>query len=566
MRNLHEELTAIGGFFQETKVTLVFVISFFVCASVTGQHADTVINSAGHFNSSDELAISRLYQQKHEVDSLERRIILKNHELDSLNRFAGKSTAIVNKEMAKLNKLRNGKLRKLNKEMRSLQASLRKLDPAGATRREFSKLNAEIALTTSSANKQLARKQDRLNKKLNRTKDKAAQGMRKTKVDSLFGGSVGNAKTNLNLPKLKSSELTNLERNSMSIPGTGNGLKLGNELSSGALKGTSLGNIGLSEPSLNVASIAGLAFPGMNKSELMKLKSYSLNVTQYQKQIAAFQKNLNEGKLESSIETGLENEFKATGPLKDLNAKNKELQMMVSDEEKKKKLVQQYQDKGFIKKQLKDKENQLAHGELQAGQGKVNIAIGNMTKLKKKYPEVRSIHDIQKKIPNSMYGKPITERLEPGFTLQFQKQQWIDLFVVPQIGYKISGRISAGIGATFRLRGTVADSFRVRTNNMVLGPKIYIQGVIKNGFFLRAEYEQIYAQPVSKDNLTLPYVKQSGFFIGTGKRFNISPRWKGTVQALYNLSYDKRKTPYANPINFRLGFYFNMRKAVKIQS
>src|SRR5690606_26148566 len=97
---------------------------------------------------------------------------------------------------------------------------------------------------------------------------------------------------------------------------------------------------------------------------------------------------------------------------------------------------------------LKQEAVKKADNHFTGKEAQLQEAMNKMAEYKKKYSSVESLKDLPKRPPNTMKGKPFVERLVPGISLQvLRNNDWmVDLN--PQVGYRISGKITTGIGWT----------------------------------------------------------------------------------------------------------------------
>ncbi|MCW5911182.1 MAG: hypothetical protein KIT62_08920 [Cyclobacteriaceae bacterium] len=196
-------------------------------------------------------------------------------------------------------------------------------------------------------------------------------------------------------------------------------------------------------------------------------------------------------------------------------------------------------------------------------------AMDKMSKLKSRYPEVQSLADLPKRLPNPLKGKPFIERLVPGITFQIQKSQYFLLDVNPALLYRIRPRLSAGVGWNERLP---FDGWRVKGGNArIYGPRGVIQFTWTKGISFRLQPEVM--------NTTIPPLLASrmgydpshrqwitSIFAGIKKEFTVYKGIKGNSELLYNFRDKDGMSPYADKVNVRFGFEFPMKKKRKEKS
>ncbi|MBX2966854.1 MAG: hypothetical protein KF845_11960 [Cyclobacteriaceae bacterium] len=193
-------------------------------------------------------------------------------------------------------------------------------------------------------------------------------------------------------------------------------------------------------------------------------------------------------------------------------------------------------------------------------QDKLQAAMDQMSKYKQKYSSVQSIKDLPKKLPNEMKGKPLRERLVPGLSLQIQKRNdwWFDFN--PYIGYRFTGRITAGMGWNQRVAFNFGKG-NFDQDMFIYGPRSYGEFRIKKGFSGRLEIETMNTPvriPPSQDFATREWVWSS--MAGLKKEYRISKSLRGNTQVLYNLFNPKYKSPYTDRLNMRIGIEYKIPK------
>ena len=190
-------------------------------------------------------------------------------------------------------------------------------------------------------------------------------------------------------------------------------------------------------------------------------------------------------------------------------------------------------------------------------------AMSQMSKLKQKHSSVQSIKDLPKKIPNPMKDMAFIERVVPGILFHVQnKKAWL-LDLNPYAGYRITGKLNAGMGWNYRLALDVDQ--REIYPAKAYGPRIYIEYDLFRGFQPRIELEVIRAYIPS---LKIPgelgerqWVKS--MFVGLNKKYKISKSIKGTSSVMYTMFDVHHKSPYGDKIVLRFGVEVMLKKKVK---
>jgi outer membrane protein assembly factor BamA len=139
-----------------------------------------------------------------------------------------------------------------------------------------------------------------------------------------------------------------------------------------------------------------------------------------------------------------------------------------------------------------------------------------------------------------------------SFGIQFGTQTYVELS--PTIGYKITDRLSAGIGLKYIYYKLKDRNYTYSTNIYGGGP--FTRFFVTDGLFLHAEYEVLNMEV--PDAFYFRYVRKNitSVFLGVGYRQMIGDRSSLDLLLLYNIN-DNRNSPYINPI-IRIGFGFGI--------
>lgn len=156
---------------------------------------------------------------------------------------------------------------------------------------------------------------------------------------------------------------------------------------------------------------------------------------------------------------------------------------------------------------------------------------------------------------NSLKGVPLKERIVVGGGLgaSFGSQQ--DFFSIsPMIGYKVTERLLAGSGVTYRYTKYKFYSPAIKLNDYGFNP--FVRYNVFNGIFAQVEYEYLnYEFPVTvEQSIRKAY---NSFLAGGGFIQPIGDKAAFYILALYNFSYQDVQpgeySPYASPLVLRGG-------------
>lgn len=157
--------------------------------------------------------------------------------------------------------------------------------------------------------------------------------------------------------------------------------------------------------------------------------------------------------------------------------------------------------------------------------------------------------------PNSQHNKSFLKRLEFSFNIQntgvtnyLPNISTLGLM----LGYKISDKIMAGVGASY-LVGLGNGLEQIKLSNQGVGARSFIDVKAKGSFWVTGGYEYSYMQAFARlADIRNLNVWQRSALIGITRKYMIG-RKQASMQLLYNLLY-KTDNPQGTPLNFRIGY------------
>ncbi|MFA6950262.1 MAG: hypothetical protein WCQ70_06215 [Lentimicrobiaceae bacterium] len=160
-------------------------------------------------------------------------------------------------------------------------------------------------------------------------------------------------------------------------------------------------------------------------------------------------------------------------------------------------------------------------------------------------------------------GNSFTDRLIYGGSIGLQFGSITLLDFSPVVGYRITPKLEAGIGATYKYYRykdfyrdqTTGESFDLKSN--ILGGSVYTRYHFLENFFAHVEYERLrynydelyYSGSTMMRQANHVYV--NSLFVGGGLSQRISQHSYFYIMALWNLN-DDAMSPYSNPV-IRMG-------------
>jgi hypothetical protein len=154
---------------------------------------------------------------------------------------------------------------------------------------------------------------------------------------------------------------------------------------------------------------------------------------------------------------------------------------------------------------------------------------------------------------NSLNGAPLKDRIVTGGGIGLGFGSVQDYFSVsPMIGYRLTQKLLAGTGVTYRYTNYKVVKPSIKLNDYGLNP--FLRFTVYRNIFLQTEYEYLnYEFPVSVAETTRRSF--DSFLAGGGFIQPIGQRAAFYLMALYNFSYQQttQYSPYDSPIVVRAG-------------
>jgi hypothetical protein len=154
---------------------------------------------------------------------------------------------------------------------------------------------------------------------------------------------------------------------------------------------------------------------------------------------------------------------------------------------------------------------------------------------------------------NSLEGAPLKDRIVTGGGVGLGFGSVQDYFSVsPMIGYRLTAKLLAGTGVTYRYTNYKVYRPSIKLNDYGLNP--FLRFTVYRNIFIQTEYEYLnYEYPVSIAETTRRNF--DSFLAGGGFIQPIGQRAGFYLMALYNFSYKDQTlySPYDSPIVVRAG-------------
>ncbi|HRE68679.1 MAG TPA: hypothetical protein PLM56_17480 [Cyclobacteriaceae bacterium] len=483
---------------------LLFLLVFLLAGSVQAQQLDSLFN---------KLNPDSLFRLK--PDTL---LTTKIKKADSI-------TLAFQSEVDSIQQGYQNEINHLNATRNKLQS---KIDSLNNLTVPTEKLTKQI----DSVNQLQTQKLNEVNTKVNNLKTKATKSLDEINLPQELQGPVNNLKQSINGFSLPGTNTNNLAINNLDLPNLTN-----------TQLPTLTDQIKL-DPNLKNFS-----------SDLSQLNGLGNNLGTYAEDVKEItQGNLNEIK---SVDKLIENKVAGIEGMEQLQEGKALMEKAKPDSAALANIA-----KEVVQEQILN----AAQDHFAGKEAVLQQAMDKMSKLKSKYSEVQSLADLPKKLPNPLKGKPFIERLVPGITLQFQKSQYFLLDINPSLQYKIRPRLSAGAGWNERLP---FDGWRTTgTHERIYGPRAIVQFKWTKGisFTLQPETMNTTIPPLLASRMGYdPFDRRwiTSIFAGIKKEFTVYKKLKGNSELLYNFRDKNGMSPYADKVNVRVGFEWQMKKRPK---
>ena len=418
------------------------------------------------------------------------------------------------------------------KQINNLSATRNKLQQKIDSLNNLKVPTQKLTQQLDSLNQLQTQKLNEDNTKINNLKTKATRSLNEINLPQELQGPVNNLKQSINVFALPGTNTNNLAINNLDLPNQTN-----------SQLPTLTDQIKL-DPNLKNFS-----------SELSQLNGFGNNLGTYAEDVKQLtQGNLNEIK---SVDKLIENKVAGIEGMEQLQEGKALIEKAKPDSAALANMA-----KEVVQEQILN----AAQDHFAGKEAVLQQAMDKMSKLKSKYSEVQSLADLPKKLPNPLKGKPFIERLVPGITLQFQKSQYFLLDINPSLQYKIRPRLSAGAGWNERLP---FDGWRTTgTHERIYGPRAIVQFKWTKGisFTLQPETMNTTIPPLLASRMGYdPFDRRwiTSIFAGIKKEFTVYKKLKGNSELLYNFRDKNGMSPYADKVNVRVGFEWQMKKRPK---
>jgi hypothetical protein len=394
-------------------------------------------------------------------------------------------------------------------------------------------------------------KTDSLGKRITETTDKVKQGVEE-KVTEVTGekASISSEK----LPTVPGTKVPGIEGSASSI---------GSDLP--ALNGQPLPDTKLSLVSAEIPTSEKITQPVLALSKVSDEIKMSGEIDQLKQQTDKAGESLKEvqqykSEVKTVQEQGLKNAEKlpeaAEEKLTDLSQvqdAKKGMGAATARQQEYEAMINRYKDKKLVQAEMKRKMTNVVNDQLNQQTPALKEAQASFSKSKKLYKDANSLSAaVKKNQVNAMEGKSFGQRLVPGITFQAYNRSVYTMDWGLQLGYRFTGRLTTGIGGTYRTGFSKSYESFIKGLN-VYGGRVYTDFLVRKGFFLHGEFEMLNTGDFVTRTAEIPDAAVWGSNVGIGKQYNLSKRIKGSIIVLYRLEFNGH-LPEQSKVNLRMGF------------
>lgn len=249
--------------------------------------------------------------------------------------------------------------------------------------------------------------------------------------------------------------------------------------------------------------------------------------------------------------------------IKPVRAASKELTKATAEQAKYQSLIQRYRDEKLIQEEIKRKAKSVANAQIAGHADKVQKAQQDLMNAKQKLSGKEKVKALFARQSTELEGKKFYQRLVPGMTWQVYKRDYVSVDLALQAGYRVSPRLTTGVGFVYRL-GFDKDLDTFVRGLKTYGGRAYGDFAVRKGVFVHGEFEGLHIDPALIMPGTTEPVQDHAYasYFGLGKRFNVTRNLRGAILGLYRLEYEG-ELPGVNKISARFGVEYVFRRARK---
>jgi len=254
-----------------------------------------------------------------------------------------------------------------------------------------------------------------------------------------------------------------------------------------------------------------------------------------------------------------ENAAKQINEVKDLSNEMSQAQNRVKQNEALK-LSEKMKDGEALKDEAKNLAKKEAVNHFKGQEQSLKGAMDQLAKYKKKYSSLNSLSEIKKNdwMPrNGLKGQPLKERFRVGLHTGFQQRK--DTLVIdfyPNVSYKFTGRLEAGLGAIYRIQA-LTSTYTLNQGKSTWGLSSFaILRTFKKTYF-RVEVDgNSYVRTVTLEDPSTKNWRWT-FLAGVQTNYKLNKSFTGNVQMLFNFD-NNLKDKFPEALTLRVGVQYRL--------
>jgi hypothetical protein len=230
--------------------------------------------------------------------------------------------------------------------------------------------------------------------------------------------------------------------------------------------------------------------------------------------------------------------------------------------------LQKLAGREYAKGQAEGKVYEVATDHFAGHTEELKAAQDELNKYKGRFQKVESVKEMPRnwwKL-NPLKDKPWQERLHLGSLWQFGRQEQFLIDAGPTVAWRFTDKFEAGGGYQWRL-SIGKEKPWLNARDKVYGYHLFADYRFKKGFFGRVIYENLNTDvPHFNSKRELESTEQEwvkGLSVGIGKSYTFYKSLQGYSLVQYNVLHRHHKTPYTQPFQAKIGFYFNGKHLLK---
>lgn len=185
---------------------------------------------------------------------------------------------------------------------------------------------------------------------------------------------------------------------------------------------------------------------------------------------------------------------------------------------------------------------------------KIEAAQSSMEVVREKPSFMDFVRELVNQDMERVEEMELKDRFSFGGYFQIQRKESTIMDLSPNVGYKLTGKLSAHVGGTYRVTIEKGDAPNSQTNDLI-GYNVFLNYQFLYGVYFHTEFESL------RENIPVPNTDQTthrwtnGYLFGLGRDFMVRPGVNASILLLYDFNHSDER-PFASPWHVRFGFNF----------